>query len=276
VRKILNNRAYVGDIVWNNTHQGKYSRVEAGEVRHVRGQRRRSFERNCEADLVITEDAHSAIIDRGTFAQAQAKLAATCPAWKGRRGAVPGPAWRRKCAPLARRNEWVLSGLLHCGDCGGPMTGRVATHRRPGATYTYRRYFCSATAAHGRGTCRASSVPEELVVETLAGMIHDVVSEPNRFAVLQAEIVADGDRRGEEARAALKSLDARVAGWTGRSPRATPTWRSCRPTCYLGWSPRCVPGGTSATSWPRSGTAGSGKPRSRPWTPSGSWTPWRP
>jgi DNA invertase Pin-like site-specific DNA recombinase len=214
VCRLLANRAYVGDLVWNATHQGRFSKVAGGEVRKVSGQKGRASLRNADADLVVVADAHPALIDRDTFAAALAKLAASRPGWMtdavDATAAAPA-SWRRRCAPPARRNEWVLSGLLCCGDCQGPMTGRVEGHRRGTKCYVYRRYFCSKAKSHGKGACRASSVLEGRVVRALAGMVQDVVARPDHLAALQAELESDGGRRAEEAAAVLRGQDARLS-----------------------------------------------------------------
>jgi site-specific DNA recombinase len=199
VRKVLINRAYVGDIEWNKTHQGKYNRVTGGQPTKVKGQRaQRVSQKNGQGDLILVENAHPALIDRATFKAARDKMAAN--AWKPGKS-IPNP-----------RGEWVLSGLVRCGDCGGTMVGHKEEHHRPGGyTYVYRRYFCGANTRHGKGTCHMSSIREEEVLTALAAEMRELYSAPERLADLVAEIQADASATAADAQARLDTLDDRLA-----------------------------------------------------------------
>lgn len=115
---LLGNRAYVGDLVWNKTHQGKHRRVRQGRSEKTTGQRgEETWERNDEADLIVTANAHPAIVTRETFDAALAQL-------RSRR-------WKHT-APAAGGGEWIFSGLLRCDDCKAKMYGRTKRYRRNG------------------------------------------------------------------------------------------------------------------------------------------------
>jgi DNA invertase Pin-like site-specific DNA recombinase len=198
VRKMLTNRAYLGEVVWNGTHQGKYNRVTNGEVTKVTGQRgKKVMEKNGEADKIIVEGAHPALIPPDLFRRAREKRIVN--AWK------PGKSVPHK------GGEWVLSGLVRCADCGGVMTGHKEEHHRKGRTYTYRRYFCAANSKGGKGTCRMSSVREEELLSALAEEVKQVCSAPDRLAELVAEIEWSARALSEATQARLVALAARLA-----------------------------------------------------------------
>jgi site-specific DNA recombinase len=200
VRDVLTNRAYVGDLVWNRTHQGKYHLVGGGEVRAARGQRgRRTHLRADPANLIVVEGAHPALIDRETFARVQAKV-------QSMRWGTP-----RMRSQRHRGGEWVLSGLVRCGDCEGGMIGLRKVHRRGAHTYVYRLYACGAARRNGRGTCRTSSVPESRLLEELAADLREQYADPAGFDLLLAEIREGGRAGREQAEARLAALESRVA-----------------------------------------------------------------
>jgi DNA invertase Pin-like site-specific DNA recombinase len=199
VRRVLVNRAYVGDIEWNKTHQGKYHRISGGKPKKVKGQRgERVSQRNGAADRIIVENNHPAIIKREEFRQARDKMIAN--AWKPGRS-VPH-----------HQGEWALSGLVRCGDCGGTMQGHREEHRRPkGRTYTYRRYYCAANTRHGKGTCRMCSVREAEVMAALAAEVHEMCLRPERFTELVEEIKAEASAVNTDTEARIHALDDRLA-----------------------------------------------------------------
>jgi site-specific DNA recombinase len=200
VRRILTNRAYVGDLVWNKTHQGKYHLVAGGELRQARGQRgKRANVRNAPANLVVVENAHPALIDRATFARVQAKMVSM-------RWGTP-----RMRAGRQKDGEWVLSGLVRCADCGGGMIGHKEVHHRKGKVYVYRRYYCAANARNGKGTCRMSSVNEGRLLGELAADLKEQYANPAGFDQLLAEVREGGRADREQAEARLATLEARVA-----------------------------------------------------------------
>lgn len=66
-------------------------------------------------------------------------------------------------------SPYLLSGLLRCGHCGGPMVGKTSNTQR----YSYRRYYCSR-AQKSRAKCgyyngHNAEKLEGAVLETLEG-----------------------------------------------------------------------------------------------------------
>jgi site-specific DNA recombinase len=206
VRKVLVNRAYVGDLVWNATHQGKYHRVKGGEVHAAAARKARRHEPNAAADLIVFEGAHPALVDRATFARVAAKLVA------GR--------WRRT-TPAPGGGAWVLSGLAYCGACGGRLTGRTERHARPGGrAYTYRRLVCNANAAFGKGACRSYSVQQGRLLRSLGALLKESFTDPGRRRELQAQVEEEAGRQAREADGRALALEGRVAEWDRKIQQA--------------------------------------------------------
>jgi DNA invertase Pin-like site-specific DNA recombinase len=193
IRRMLTNRVYVGDLVWNKTHRGKYQRVRAGRQQQTSGQRgQRVHERNAPADLVVIEGAHDEVIDRATFDRAQARLAES----------------RHKRTAPVQNNEWIFSGLLRCGDCAAKMYGRTKTTVSGRYTYRYRRYVCSANGSHGPGACRRNSVSQEGVLAAVLAELQTIYADPTHLAELADSVTATASEASSGAGETLARLDA--------------------------------------------------------------------
>jgi DNA invertase Pin-like site-specific DNA recombinase len=171
VHSVLENAHYAGDLVWGEYSSGKYTRVINGEAQAVKGGPRTKSGNPCKtrntAGLVVVRDAHAAIIDRNLWDRAQAKLQA-----------------RRATRSSPRAYGYLLSGLLRCGHCGGPMNGSTG-HGRLGRK-AYRRYVCSN--ACGRGTCQNHSIREDKLVAALLRKLQNEYLLPERLEALRQKL----------------------------------------------------------------------------------------
>jgi site-specific DNA recombinase len=139
---ILANPIYAGVQIWNRSQWIKHP--DTG--RRVRQERP-------ESDWIRTEHPELAIIDGPTWAAAQARMRRRGAPAKGKGG--PG-------RPAAH----LLSGLLRCGACGGPLV--VINH------YSY-----GCSAMKNRGTCSEGLFVSRRRVETalLDSIQNDLLSE---------------------------------------------------------------------------------------------------
>jgi hypothetical protein len=204
VADVLHNRHYLGEIVWNATHTGKYSKVVGGEVKASR----RPSDRwrrvvNGEGERIVVEGAHPPLIDADTFRACQEKLARTGP---GR-----GPDGRCRNTPIAGGGEWVLSGFLFCAHCGGRMGGATTWARRGEKLHVYRRYVCRSNLRQGAGACRTNAVAQEVILTQVAKLIRESFTDPKRRARLSAEVKALAEQKGSEAEAERERLRKRLA-----------------------------------------------------------------
>jgi DNA invertase Pin-like site-specific DNA recombinase len=168
VRKILTNRAYVGDFVWNQECQGSYHAIKGGEIQ-PRNKRLDKRQRTAPEEWVIVEQAHEAIIDRELWERVQAKLHDN----------------RGKTTPNARRGDWLLSGLVVCGHCGHRMRGDV--RGRPGQRRR-RIYRCATSVEYGSGACHTHGIDAETLGRCVLGKLQDALLKPATLAQLRAEL----------------------------------------------------------------------------------------
>ncbi|ACY13504.1 recombinase family protein [Haliangium ochraceum] len=146
----------------------------------------------------LFEGEHKAIIDRESFEQAAARLAANCVS----------------SAPKVPRDDYVLSGRLFCVLCGSAMTPKSTTKRRTGKLYRY--YQCVVKDKSGHDACRARPLPaagiEAYVVERIrvvtagGALARDVAARVEAHAARRrAELLAERTARASEI--AVRSAD---------------------------------------------------------------------
>ena len=101
VRPILTRRKYTGSFVYGERNAGKYFSFRDGEVIP-----RRKTDKKTLAEPIIYPDRFEAIIDHKTFDAVQVKLAS-----------------RKNNTANRTVRQYLLTGLVRCGDCGGSMGG---------------------------------------------------------------------------------------------------------------------------------------------------------
>lgn len=142
---ILANPIYTGRQTWNRSRWEKHP--DTG--RRVRIERPAS-------EWITTEHPELAIIDEATWDAAQARL---------RRQGHASPAPTR--GGPGRPAKHLLSGILRCGRCGGPMT-KVDRYR----------YGCATAKERGPAVCAGTLVPlREAEQAMLAGVREQLLSD---------------------------------------------------------------------------------------------------
>ena len=140
IRAILSNPAYCGDYASGKFSYGKFNSILKGRVAKPG-----SRIKNAETEWIVRRDSHEAIIDRLTFEKAQKILA------KGKTG-------RSRHTP--ETNPYLLTGLLRCGKCGGPMWG----DQRAGVI----AYECGNWQYNGKEHCEGTKVRESEILKGVA------------------------------------------------------------------------------------------------------------
>jgi DNA invertase Pin-like site-specific DNA recombinase len=154
---ILANPIYVGRQVWNRSHWTKHP--DTG--RRIRRERP-------ESEWIITEHPELAIVDRGTWDAVQASI---------RRRQLKRVDVGPHAGP-GRPPRHLLSGLLRCASCGGPM---VVVDRY--------RYGCNARKDRGEAACASPMrVPRAAVEEALLHSIRQDLLSEEAFRVYQRAV----------------------------------------------------------------------------------------
>ena len=192
VRSTLMNRKYTGDFVRFQRRCGKYHAIQDGEIVP------RSKGDGTEiVDPLVVEDHHEAIVPRDIFDAAQKKL---------------GLNLTNKAHRTAR--QYAFSGLLKCGDCGGPM------HGVPGNTETQgSRYRCGTAQKYGRSACQPSSIAEDKLVNAVARLLDEYYLGDEALDRMEGKIrkrLAENHRRKtavvdtDRLRKRISDLDRRI------------------------------------------------------------------
>jgi len=138
IKNILRNPAYLGNLVWNRRDGAKKHRMRDPE------------------NWIVVEDAHEAIIDKGTFELAGQIL-------KGRRG-VRSPG-----------EDYLLRGMVRCADCGGGMSYYRMQWKKRSTGETIYKPKLSCSRYHHSRLCYFNHVPVEEAEAALFGYLRDVL-----------------------------------------------------------------------------------------------------
>jgi DNA invertase Pin-like site-specific DNA recombinase len=162
VRKILTNRKYVGDLPWNETHQGKYSAWKDGAVVQSGTINRRTHRHQAE-DWIVAPDIIPPLIDRNTFTRAGTALAAA----------------QKRTSPQGDF-RYLLTHALVCGDCGAFLRGQPDHGRKS--------YICAKYKEYGSEACHRNTVLEAPLLESILAVLLDEVLNPARLDAIEAEM----------------------------------------------------------------------------------------
>lgn len=170
VRSILSNPKYVGSWTWNTRRK----------VRVPGRGRKRQLARPAE-EHVTREMPELAIIDRATWDAVQARLARM-----QRKGSTGG-------RPPGDARPYLVSGLLKCGVCGGPMS--IASQKTKNEI-RYANFGCTSYRSRGASICsNNTTISERKITADLVEAIRET---------LTSEVI-DSIVRGFERRLAERS-----------------------------------------------------------------------
>lgn len=185
IREILRNAAYIGERTFKKRQWMK-----------LPGTNTRRYRRRDEAEVIRQMHPELAIIDAELWAQVRARAESvratyTKPPSGAARGAVSG-----------RRNNYVLSGLLVCGECGAAMT--IAS----GTSASY--YSCSDYKK--RGTCaNRRSIREDVARVRIFSAIAKRYDTPEAVDFLRKALTSGYAELGRAENAELLERRARLA-----------------------------------------------------------------
>jgi hypothetical protein len=160
IRTILTRRKYTGAFVYGDRNSGKYFSFRDGEIVP-----RRKSDKVIASEPIILPERFEAIVDQKTFDRAQRKLTES----------------KTETSPRKAR-QYLLAGLLRCGDCGGSMGG---LSRSSGAVYRCRLYHQT-----GRSSCYCNTTPEGSLVEVVRRKIQERYLSETALARLRRKIEA--------------------------------------------------------------------------------------
>jgi len=164
VRAILQRRKYTGSFVYGASNAGKYFAMRDGEVTP-----RRKSDKTISAEPIIHPNKFEAIVSQETFDRVQVRLV-------GRKGDTT-----RKQA-----RQYLLAGLVKCGDCSGAMGGIT---RSRGAVYHCRTYHQTGSTA-----CHQNTIDEAPLVACIVRKIQERYLSDSALDRLRKALEAAKDR----------------------------------------------------------------------------------
>jgi site-specific DNA recombinase len=176
---ILRNRLYAGELVWNRQH---FVKDPVTSKRVARPNPREQWIVRGVPDLRIVDDE--------TWRAAQQRLQEAHQRVAGRRGTARSPEPLGERLAAQNRPGWLLSGLVRCGLCGGPMSV-VGSGGRLGCANHRERDTC---------TNRRTLLRDPLVARVLDGLKQRLLAPElvEQFArEFIAEINAANRERGQ-------------------------------------------------------------------------------
>jgi DNA invertase Pin-like site-specific DNA recombinase len=156
IRSIIQNRIYVGDMVWNRRVRGRFHRVEREHAVERDELEAGKLRFSDETDWLIREDAHPAIIDRSTFLRAQSLL-------HRRRQNRGSDAYRHG---RAMNSDFLLSGVMRCARCGHSLIGETigsSKVRKDGTRIVTQYYVCAGYKNKGNTVCPRVAIRIEVI-----------------------------------------------------------------------------------------------------------------
>src|SRR5262245_53473298 len=124
----------------------KFHRLERDKIVAIDDFETNRYRRNSKLDWVVVRDAHPALIDRATFDAVQQKIQA------------------HASKPRGHTQEYLLTGLVSCSNCGDILIGTRRTRKKlvggERKTYADLLYICSGVLRQ-KGLCRQVSLPRD-------------------------------------------------------------------------------------------------------------------
>lgn len=151
IKRMLKNEAYIGNTVWNRTKRNDTKELSRPVEEWVR-----------------TEATHEPIIDKATFQAVQERM-----------------EQKRKIGGRAQHSDYLLSGLLRCGHCGGAMIGNTNKGRfakTKGRAPVYHRYICSNY--HKQGVCHYVFAHRDQLEAKVLEQIKSLLGSPDEAKLL--------------------------------------------------------------------------------------------
>lgn len=184
VAYLLANRAYTGDLVWGRRMRNpRYGKRE--------GERARAWR---EEPLVAKEGVFPAIISREEFDLVQAIRRER-------------PCRQRGGGGRSMASDFLLTGLLRCAVCGGPMVGRHNDPTSPRGFY----YFCLTRAQKGKYECHARAIQCHVLDGEVVGKLIRLYGAGEARQMCIAALAGEARGRTADLRAELAELQRQLA-----------------------------------------------------------------
>jgi site-specific DNA recombinase len=199
---ILHNPAYLGDLHYGRRAGGKFFCACNLEVKK-RTEHPGKLRPKDPKDVFVKEGNHEAIVPRALWERVQKRLAER----------------RRRTTPLAGGGDFLLTGLLHCGNCGSAHSPR---HQRQKDGTRVKVYRCNGYCEHGPlHPCASNLIHEDVLLAALIAKVKEIYLDPDRLARLREVIRRQDQEDTHEDTARAGQLAERLAELSRKIERGT-------------------------------------------------------
>jgi len=195
IHKVLKNRNYLGICHWNTSTVAEFNHLQGGQI-VKRDEDRSRRRKKAEPEWIVVPGTHPAIVDQETFDAVQAKLA----------------GHQKRTTPKVAGGDFLLSGMMVCGHCGGRM---VAGNPRQNRKRVF--YECNSYRQYGKTACNRHTIYEADLVACIAAKIQEDFLNPDNFAKLREEMRRQAEAERKEApceaarlRRQIEQLDRKI------------------------------------------------------------------
>ena len=164
---ILKNKTYIGDLIWNRTTCAKFYRIQNCRAVPRNAPPGAGTEQNNEEDWLIQHDAHEALISKDIFYRIQERM---------KHIAKNGYEYSYRTGRGAR-SPYLLSGLIHCMNCGSRWIGYSVPHgnKSRGTYRLVRVYKCNGYLSKGRTVCLPTGIKIEMLEKWIIDQVKGII-----------------------------------------------------------------------------------------------------
>ena len=138
IRRVLTNPTYVGKVWYNKRVSSKSGRKMVSRPK---------------SQWIVVDGVHKGIVGEETFNTAQDILK------------------QQYKEPRRKFSEYLLSGLIRCGYCGGSLNGYGQQRIRKGKLEQYFYYKCHNHASKGNSVCKGMAIRRQLIEDAVVKTI---------------------------------------------------------------------------------------------------------
>ena len=177
----------IKDILMNKTYGGylEYAKYVNWEEKRRKGKN---------PQPIVVEGTHEPIVDKNLFESVQTRM----------KVAKKQPQWNE-------RGENLLTGLLRCPECGGPMAASNTTNTlKDGTKKRIRYYSCANFRNKGASVCHANSVRADKTEQFVADRLKEVIQVPEILEGLVKALNKEINQQARQAEQESKTLQQQL------------------------------------------------------------------
>jgi site-specific DNA recombinase len=203
VKYMLTDPVYAGIRAEGRHAEGKFFRIESQDkVERVAQGKAKPKAITRDEPLFVTTNNHEPLVSPETFDRVQEKIES-----------------RRKTNTRPRNADYLLTGILMCGHCGGRLYGAPGGTRKKDGTYSLYYYVCGTGAKQGKGRCQKYAVRKDHIESYVLDVLHEALCSPEAVEQVR-QAVHRRARTDKPQKADVRALKAKIRGMDRKIEKA--------------------------------------------------------